>query len=306
MPRSTPWGASQNVIPLTRGFAWVSTASHGGIMVSEGQAKKHLSDAALKYGIPHNGYYCFEEDADASIVLFEAKAVRDELIRPFGKLCDMTPQELQEYLVKDLSSYHCEYLLEVGETPDPERYAIWQLRKASSLAYENRDPNLVTTLFSSSRVLLLDHLLAMTADGDEHIVTQESLDRAREADQNYNHFMSLDKLDVIDPTSIDCLTDRIATYAVQLSERYLKDIEANTEANQKEEAGNFYGPRSRFNGTLRSARDYYIRTIVEVNGVSREAADKTFMREIAHAAEQIHETFHQVDVLQEAMTAQAA
>lgn len=70
---STPWGVSQQVETIARGIHWVSTAGHGGLMVSHGEAKKLLSPKAFEVAHPGmcGGYLCFEEDCSYAVAFFE-------------------------------------------------------------------------------------------------------------------------------------------------------------------------------------------------------------------------------------------
>ena len=69
-PNKSPWGAVQTCDTLCPGVFLVSTASHGGTMVSNDVAA-FLSPAAKRCGFRRGGYLCFEEDCDAQIVLRE-------------------------------------------------------------------------------------------------------------------------------------------------------------------------------------------------------------------------------------------
>lgn len=71
---NTPWGKADHVESPVRGVHFVSTPSHGGIMVSKELAERVLSDKARSlnvYGGIYNGYYCFEEDCEWALVLYE-------------------------------------------------------------------------------------------------------------------------------------------------------------------------------------------------------------------------------------------
>jgi len=63
----SPWGEIQHSHDITRGIKVVSTAGHGGIMISEALAKSKLPPIALKKAIFYSGYYCFEEDCAYAI-----------------------------------------------------------------------------------------------------------------------------------------------------------------------------------------------------------------------------------------------
>ena len=67
----TPWGKAQSVTTIARGVRWVSTASHGGLGVSEALARKVFTAAALAAGFTQGGYVWFEEDCDAEVAFSE-------------------------------------------------------------------------------------------------------------------------------------------------------------------------------------------------------------------------------------------
>ena len=69
-PRRSPWGAIQHSDTLCPGVFMVSTASHGGIMVSNDIAA-FLSPAAQKCGFKLGAYICFEEDSQEDVALRE-------------------------------------------------------------------------------------------------------------------------------------------------------------------------------------------------------------------------------------------
>ena len=69
-PSKSPWGKVQTCDTLCPGVFLVSTASHGGTMVSN-EVAAFLSPAAKRCGFRRGGYLCFEEDCDENIVLRE-------------------------------------------------------------------------------------------------------------------------------------------------------------------------------------------------------------------------------------------
>ena len=71
LPRFSPWGPVQHCSILCSGVFEVDTARHGGIMVLRSAVDDVLSKPAQDCGFWENGYLCFEEDADAQIVLRE-------------------------------------------------------------------------------------------------------------------------------------------------------------------------------------------------------------------------------------------
>ncbi len=69
-PENSPWGKVQTCDTLCPGVFLVSTASHGGTLVSK-EVSAMLSPAARKCGFKQGGYLCFEEDCQESVVLRE-------------------------------------------------------------------------------------------------------------------------------------------------------------------------------------------------------------------------------------------
>lgn len=67
-PENSPWGKVQTCDVLCPGVFLVSTASHGGMLVSK-EISAMLSPAARKCGFRQGGYLCFEEDSQESVVL---------------------------------------------------------------------------------------------------------------------------------------------------------------------------------------------------------------------------------------------
>jgi len=69
-PTKSPWGEVQHCDILYPGVFMVSTAGHGGVMVSKDMTAI-LSPAAKKCGERVGGYLCFEEDCQASVAIRE-------------------------------------------------------------------------------------------------------------------------------------------------------------------------------------------------------------------------------------------
>ena len=69
----SPWGSIQQCIPIQYGVRWVSTASHGGLMVTADVAAKQLSQRAIDLAHPGvcGDHVCFEEDCSYAIAFFE-------------------------------------------------------------------------------------------------------------------------------------------------------------------------------------------------------------------------------------------
>ena len=68
---NSPWDHTQTCERLAEGVWWVSTASHGGLMVDASTATETLSAEARRHGMKWGRFICYEEDAQCSIAFFE-------------------------------------------------------------------------------------------------------------------------------------------------------------------------------------------------------------------------------------------
>jgi len=136
---NTPWGKSDSKVTLARGISFVTTASHGGFAVTPTAALQYLSTAAVSRALKYGGYYFFEEDCDAAIVLFELPlALRmkwNKSLRLAGKYA----------LIKSLSMWHSDYLIEVGQTPDAEGLKCFNENKLQDKLRAEKSPDLIVS-----------------------------------------------------------------------------------------------------------------------------------------------------------------
>ena len=103
-PEKSPWGEVQTCDTLCPGVFLVSTAGHGGTMVSMDMAA-FLSPAARKCGGRYGGYLCFEEDTEESIVF------RELLDKKLWGIPDRIQNQaaFEESIDSTLRDYHPEY-----------------------------------------------------------------------------------------------------------------------------------------------------------------------------------------------------
>lgn len=71
---NTPWGKADHVTKIETGVSWVSTPSHGGLMVALGAAQKYLTPKAIEQGGRYGAYICFEEDCAYAVAFFQNPA----------------------------------------------------------------------------------------------------------------------------------------------------------------------------------------------------------------------------------------
>ena len=121
MPKKTPWGDADYETPIIpRAVTWVTTPTHGGLMISRGWAEKNLSEACLDEALVHQGYYCFEEDCAWSLVAHENEVVFNALLARDDK--GLGEEHNRASLLKDidtsLGAYYKNYLAKRGGTFD--------------------------------------------------------------------------------------------------------------------------------------------------------------------------------------------
>jgi hypothetical protein len=103
-PEYSPWGRVQSCDVICPGVFLVSTASHGGTLVSN-EMSAMLSLAARKCGFRHSGYLCFEEDSQESVVL------RELLDKKLWSVPDRikNKEAFEENINKSIREYNPEY-----------------------------------------------------------------------------------------------------------------------------------------------------------------------------------------------------
>jgi len=167
----SPWGGIQASQVITRGMKAVSTAGHGGYMVTEKFADKYLSEPCKKRALIYSNYLCFEEDCAWAILAFD-------VLDHFGDKMKSEKVTLEEYrdgLIKTLSLYYADYLLEIGVEPSANEYAIYLKRKLEDEMRANGHPDLIVSALSMG-----DNVVKVyTADSVEHFVTTESYSTLR-------------------------------------------------------------------------------------------------------------------------------
>lgn len=104
LPSFSPWGPVQHCSILCGGVFEVDTARHGGIMVLRSVVDDVLSQPAQACGFWESGYLCFEEDADAQIVLREL--LDQHLIEAPERF---SPSEYDHLINQSIEHWHPDY-----------------------------------------------------------------------------------------------------------------------------------------------------------------------------------------------------
>jgi hypothetical protein len=160
---NTPWGKSDEAIKIAHGLTWVSTPSHGGFLVSDGYARKHLSPVALLKGERFGNYYAYEEDCNAAIILYEVPQAHAQLF-PDGDL---------KHLYDSLSRWNADYLIARDLKPSEPGYSWFKQNREEDALREAKSPDLiVAAVWSADRA----KTTVTTADGQRHTVDSHQYD----------------------------------------------------------------------------------------------------------------------------------
>lgn len=174
----SPWGHVDRQQTYAPGIVEVSTPGHGGLMIREDVALARLSEASRKRGMRYNGYVCFEEDVQWQIAIWELSDIWPAYFRHAPAEMAADPRS---YLLRTLSSWQADFLLEIGVTPDPDGYATWQERQRAHEMRAAKHPDLIVAAFGESHTKAPGVYEVMTADEARHRVTAASYNVERDA-----------------------------------------------------------------------------------------------------------------------------
>lgn len=170
--KNTYWGPCQSIEVLETGAVWVSTASHGGLMLTKTYAEKHLSEAARRRGARFGSYYAYEEDCAYAIAIWELPHLHKE----FFKYHDANENH-KDLLLKILSAWYADFLLEIGVEPEPIGYKSYLERQEDARMRKEKHPDLIVAARGTWFTKLPGVIEVTTADNKEHLITEESYRR---------------------------------------------------------------------------------------------------------------------------------
>ena len=177
----SPWGGIQHSDVIVRGLKLVSTAGHGGYMVTNTFANKYLSNACKKLGMKYRNYLCYEEDCAYNLVNYDLLKYNPAI---FEKIRGDKPLEEVEFAIrKSLSLYYPKYLIEIGVEPVKEQYQIYLNGLKKDKMIKEKNPNYIISAISVDEEVVK----VLTADNKYHYVTKESY---RKASKNIFNFLS--------------------------------------------------------------------------------------------------------------------
>lgn len=295
MGRHSPWGQVQHSNKVVRGITIVSTASHGGLMATEKAAQQWFSPAALANAMRIPGYYCWEEDCQIDIAIYDAKSLWERFCSVLPGLTSKPMDEMLAKIKRSISGWYPDYLLAKGETPDPETYAIYKARKESERMRKERDPNHIVTAWGTWDTLVPGVIRVATADGKSHFVTEESYDKIR-ADDVLTYSLPLDHCEIIEPELMPSLDERFIPYVLYRQQVFIKAIESKPEEAVAEANGTFYGPRAKFNAIVKTACEDFCQKLVAKAGMTNDAATALIKAQVSELRSMVDAEFRECAV----------
>ena len=167
--KNTPWGSSQSTEVLEPGIVWVSTASHGGLMITKTYAESHLTAAARQRGAKWGSYYTYEEDCAYAVAAWELPHLHEKIFNNHDK-----DENFKNLLLKSLSTWNADYLLDLGIEPEPTGYRLFLERQEDARMRKEKHPNLIVAAWGDWFTKIPGVVKVATADDKEHLITSES------------------------------------------------------------------------------------------------------------------------------------
>lgn len=174
MSQSSPWGRIQHTQHIMPGWRSVSTAGHGGYMLTKRFAEDHLCPAAIRRAHRFLNWLCYEEDCDWAIVAWELPRYWDRVFAESSQKYRDNPEVQRAYLLQSLSRWHPDYLIAKGVEPDPEGLARWQDQEDFNRMRGERHPDLIISAVGSHYPSVPEGAVQVTtADHKRHFVDGE-------------------------------------------------------------------------------------------------------------------------------------
>lgn len=169
-PTYSHWGKVQGRHKLLNGVYWVSTPSHGGLMIhEESDVFKWLSPDTVAKGryCQHGDYLGYEEDEAWAIPCFESTELRDQ-VQP------LTKGDIVQAVFLTLSGSYPDILIANGIEPDPERYNHHLMWVESCRLREEKCPTFIVSALRANP----EWVKVWTADDKEWYVKADEYHQA--------------------------------------------------------------------------------------------------------------------------------
>jgi hypothetical protein len=166
-PKWSPWGEVDGCTTITTGVYWVSTPSHGGLMIDNRIIGGLLTPEAIKegsyFGDNERHWTTYEEDEQCNVAFYELQERGVSLIRIFGNV------DTKDSRIKSLSRWRPDYLRSRGIEPDPKEVAQHDTMAEEDKMRKDKHPDLITAALRVEDNP--DQTQVWTADGKKYIVT---------------------------------------------------------------------------------------------------------------------------------------
>lgn len=186
---NTPWGKADGVEVLERGISKVYTPGHGGLMIAKGYAMRNLSRSAIDRGQVFGSYLAYEEDCDWAIPMFELRHLWPIYFRPGSE----SAKDPYGSMLHTLSYYNADYLLEIGVTPEPKAYAVYEQRRIEGEMRQAKSPHLIVAAWGSWDTKIPGVIRVATANGREYHITESSYKAAQASGQ----ILDIDNMEIV-------------------------------------------------------------------------------------------------------------
>lgn len=172
----SPWGGIQHSTIIMRGLKYVSTAGHGGYMVTKNFANKHLSKPCINLGEEYGDYLCYEEDCAWALVNYDLLKYNPNIYSLKIKNANISIEDAELSLRKNLSIYYPNYLIEIGVEPSKEEYEVYLIGIKRDKMRAEKNPDLIISAVSVKNGIVK----VWTADSEIHYVETTSYQNLRE------------------------------------------------------------------------------------------------------------------------------
>ena len=278
MIKYTAWGICRDVTKHMRGVSTVKTNTKTGLMISPVVAKKNLNEATLKRAVVHNGFYYFDKNENMK-PLADSKIIREAVLSR-GMTPGLSMEDLERFVIREVSRSDPEFLIEIGKKPDAEAAREFIERKHYESRVKSGCPKTVIAICGEHDTLICGVTKIHTADGKYHLVKSDSVEKAlADTDIGYSG-VSLDNLQKAFKGTEPSMRSRVRTYIIDTAFKLIKEIDEVDNLIGGEERASLAKAGFLFNKTVLSCKDVYIGAL-EKEGLTWGESVISFCDEVA-------------------------
>lgn len=225
------WGGPIKVTEVLSGVmvvAGIEDKTKGGIVFTQKAAITYLSEVARSKAEKFQGLSYFKENFMVNIPLFDSQEVLNACIEKANFFAGRSEESISKHIFYCLSLFSPMYLQAVGVEPDKAAFDEYNFRKEHKRLTDLKDPNAVISFTDSSHTFLAGIVRAYTADGESHLVKEQSLERGFE-DARIGMAPLLSDFDVVAPDSVPPVSERLIPYARHLLNDVISEHEGRVQ-----------------------------------------------------------------------------